>query len=237
MRLTDRLISVMKEHAVAEYPNEACGIVTDRNRYVRIKNIHPDPGNFFEMPENTWLKHKVAAVFHSHPDREASPSAADMAAQMATDVPWILCSAAKGGETRDLFVWGDGNIPPLIGREFRHGPSGSDGRGDCYAIVRDWYKLNKNIELPEFPRDDEWWKNGADMYAENFAVAGFRPFVSGETPDVGDIALMTINSDKENHAAVYIGNELILHHLALKLSRREPCGRWRKLIRRWLRYA
>ena len=37
--------------------------------------------------------------------------------------------------------------PPLIGREFRHGASGSDDKGDCYALIKDWYFLEKGVKI------------------------------------------------------------------------------------------
>ena len=39
---------------------------------------------------------------------------------------------------------------------------------------------------------------------------------------IGDIAFMTIKGAEMHHGAVYIGNGDIFHHLADRLSRREP---------------
>lgn len=45
-----------------------------------------------------------------------------------------------------------------------------------------------------------------------------------DEPKRGDIILMNIRSKVPNHAAVYLGNGQMLHHLHGKLSRTEPYG-------------
>ena len=47
------------------------------------------------------------------------------------------------------------------------------GVSDCYSLIRDWYRTERGIALPEFPRDWEWWEYGGDLYAMGFAEAGF----------------------------------------------------------------
>jgi proteasome lid subunit RPN8/RPN11 len=234
MKLTEKLIEAMKRHAEEVYPEEACGIITDKKRYVKIQNIAENPKEDFQMPGDVMAKYTVAAIFHSHPDASDAPSENDMAVQIATDVPWALCSV-RDGVASEPYLWGGDIAVPLTGREFRHGPSGTDNKGDCYALVRDWYRQERGIELPEYPRSDGWWEKGGDMYAELFKDAGFEE--TSDEPKPGDIAFMAIGATVENHAAVYVGDGMILHHLHGRFSRTEPAGRWRKMIRRWVRYA
>jgi len=40
-----------------------------------------------------------------------------------------------------------------------------------------------------------------------------------------------------NHGGIYLGNGLGLHHLTTRLSRQESLPRWRKYIRKVLRYS
>lgn len=232
MELTDALKAHMKAHAAEAYPFEACGIVAG-GVYVPLANTACDCRNDFALPARTFLDYDVQAVFHSHPDAPDAPTESDMKSQIETAVPWILCSARDDGAS-EPYMWGGDYIPPLIGREFRHGPSGTDGKGDCYALIKDWYKLERGIELPEFPRSDEWWKSGGHLYAENFATAGFHA-VTGQEREIGDVAFMSINCAEMNHAAVYIGGGMFLQHLAHRLSRRDPAPMWAKMIRMWVR--
>ena len=93
------------------------------------------------------------------------------------------------------------------------------------------------ITLPDFPRDNDWWRSGEDLYSANFEEAGFRAMTPEEQPENGDVALIIVpRSNVVNHAAVYLGGGLILHHLYNRLSVREPVGRWQRHIVRWIRY-
>lgn len=231
-----------RRHAIDAYPEEACGLVVSdgpRVRYVRVNNIAPNPRESFAMPLRVWARHQIRAVVHSHPDKSADdgPSASDMRQQIATALPWGL-TCTDGVAASPVIWWGDMlPVPDLVGRPFRHGPSGSDGAGDCYALIRDWYRVERGIVLREFPRDVEWWNNGADLYRQGFGDAGFRRLdTDREQPQPGDVFLAQVRSPVPNHGGIYLGSGLVLHQLSNRLSRREPVGPWAKMITHWLRY-
>lgn len=236
MTITEKVIADIKTHAAEEYPREACGVITTKSRYVRMANTAVDPFKDFRIPPEEMLKYNVAAIVHSHPDGPNCPSENDMAGQIATALPWGLCVVGSDLVVSNPYFWGKQEfVPSLIGRRFRHGPSGSDGCGDCYALIRDWYLLERNIALPDFPRPDGWWASGGNLYADHFSDAGFRE-IRQEEVKKGDVFLGRILSDVINHGGVYIGDGIILHHLSGRESRREPLGRWIKLIDKWVRY-
>lgn len=236
MTITEKVIANIKQHAAEAYPEEACGIITAKSRYIRMKNTAADPLKDFRISPETLLKYDVAAIVHSHPDGPSFPSENDMRVQIATAVPWGLCVVDSDRVVSTPCFWGSREyIPELIGRRFRHGPSGSDGCGDCYALIRDWYLLERGITLPDFPRPDGWWNTGGDLYTEHFADAGFHEIRPEEVKE-GDVFLGRVLSDVINHGGVYIGGGMILHHLSGRESRREPLGRWVKLIDKWVRY-
>lgn len=96
------------------------------------------------------------------------------------------------------------------GRPFIH------GMFDCYTLVRDYYKRTFSIFLPtNIQRDWEWWSKGENLYLENAKDCSFE-----EVNDIKkhDILLMKINSPVPNHAAIYLGEEKILHHMAGRFS-------------------
>lgn len=104
---------------------------------------------------------------------------------------------------------------PLVGREWAHGSL------DCYGILRDWYKRELGITLPNFERHDNWWNDGhSSLYLDHFAEAGCVPVPEGEPMRRGDILLFQIRSSNgvPNHAAVYLGDGRILHHQFGRLS-------------------
>lgn len=236
MNITEKIISDIKQHAAEAYPQEACGIITSKSRYVRMENTAADPKKDFRIEPAEMLKYEVGAVVHSHPGGPCYPSESDMAGQIATAVPWGICIVDSAGEVSTPFFWGSSEfMPPLLGRSFRHGPSGSDGCGDCYALIRDWYLLERGIKLQEYPRADGWWEKGQNLYENFFQEAGFYEIRAEEARE-GDVFMGRVLCSKINHAGILLEDGLILHHLAGRESRREPVGRWMKLIDKWVRY-
>ncbi len=220
-----------------KYPTEACGLILKDHSFVPCDNVADDVYNHFEIDTYDFMKHEgdVLAVVHSHPDGEDSPSKADIASQIATNIPFGI-AVVRNGWNGKLWFWGDG-IPKvdLVGRQFRHGPTGSDNKGDCFALIRDYYRDVLGIKINEYPRDRHWWQNGEDMYEEYFEREGFVVIDPGDVKE-HDAFLMCINSDVVNHAGIYVGDNLILHHLANRLSKHDPLGRWPKMITKWVRH-
>lgn len=236
------ILQAIKADAVARYPEEACGLIIN-DEYVPKRNTHESPKDFFRIDRDDYPTNgSLQAVVHSHPDAKkgVEPSIEDMHGQLAAGIPWGLVSVWKDAISEVMF-WGDGlPVPDLIGRQFRSGPSGTDGRGDCYAMLRDFYRTEMGFIIKEYPRDDTWWathdrEQQGDMYRENFADAGFKQIDESEL-QYGDCLLMAIRANKPNHAAIYLGNGLMLHHLAHRLSRREPANPYKRMITHYLRY-
>lgn len=234
----ESVIEAAKAHALASYPSEACGFVKD-NVYIPKVNIHPEPHNGWTIEASEWIDgDEPQAVIHSHTNAPLEPSEADMISQMSTGVLFGLLKT-DGQVASDVVFWGPGvPIPPLNGRGFRWGPSGSDGKGDCYALIRDWYKINRNIDLPEFARDAEFWKDGKDLYTDGYAKAGFKRVSRQEAQD-GDIVLMILgNSKVPNHGGILtdVKKGTVLHHLARRISVEHGVSIWVKHITHYLRY-
>ncbi|WEU67280.1 C40 family peptidase [Xanthomonas phage JGB6] len=118
-----------------------------------------------------------------------------------------------------------GYVAPLVGREFHHGIL------DCYTLVRDYYQQEMNITLKDYERADGWWERGENLYMKNLEDCGFYQ-VSEREIKVGDMILMQIRSNEPNHAGVYLGDGLFLHHLYGRLSSRDVYGGyWRDATR------
>jgi hypothetical protein len=158
---------------------------------------------------------ELVAVCHSHPYKEPFPTDGDRVECERSGVPWIIVNYPVG----TYYEWEpDGYRAPLIGRDFLHGVL------DCYTLIRDYYEWELGIALPEFERPDEWWKlDNYDLYKDNFEKAGFR-VIAMEELQPGDVILMQIASRKINHGAIYLGDQIILHHLTNQLSAREVYG-------------
>jgi proteasome lid subunit RPN8/RPN11 len=101
----------LEEHAAAEDPNEACGLIAFRDgvaeRYLPCDNaaaspyrfeLRPrDPTDFFLEDEGYEL-----AVFHSHPTDSARPSRTDLAnVGLWEGRPYLILSRPTG----ELLAW------------------------------------------------------------------------------------------------------------------------------------
>lgn len=216
------------EHAAAEFPRECCGLVVfwpadGTATYERCANLAAgqeqdrfvlDPVRLAELED---AGGQVLAVVHSHPNASAHPSMADRVMCERSGVPWLIMGWPSGVMTRtDPTGW----HAPLIGREFAHGTL------DCYTLIRDYYAHELGIELPDFERPDGWWETpgapGSNLYRDNFAAAGFH--LVGGRPQAHDVLLMRVAARVDNHAAVFVGDGTILHHLYGRLSCRDVWG-------------
>ena len=222
------------EHAHETYPREACGLLIvrkGREIYIRCRNIGVGTDQFVIHPEDyaaAESEGEIVGVVHSHPGFASEPSQADKVACEASGLPWHIVGIPSGEWTR---IEPSGYVAPLVGRQWSHGVL------DCYALVCDWFHRERGITLPDFDRFDEWWKRGKNLYVENFTNAGFTD-IDFKYLQEGDCFLMQVASPVPNHAAVYLGDGLILHHLQGRLSSRDVYGGyWQKITTHILRYG
>lgn len=220
------------KHAMAEMPREACGLLIvrkGREVYWPCRNLAVGDDQFIINPDDyeaADAEGEIVGVVHSHPFIPANPSQADLVSCEKTGLEWHIVSVPNG-------VWHSfkpsGYVAPLVGRSFSHGVL------DCYAIILDWYKQERGIELMDFDRSDGWWERGQNLYLDNFEKAGF---VECKDLHEGAVILMQIGSPVPNHAAIYLGDDLILHHVQQRLSSRDVYGgMWRKNTAKILRYV
>ena len=100
------------------------------------------------------------------------------------------------------------------------------GITDCWALVRDWYKENKNIELRDWQRPitpEEFLKD--PMFERCAWRTGFRQLRPEEKLENGDLLFMSIFANGLNHVALFLDGE-VLHHLTDRLSCRESYSEW-----------
>jgi proteasome lid subunit RPN8/RPN11 len=235
--ITNTVAERIKQYALEKYPEEMCGVISG-GEFFPMRNIAENTLECFRIDEKELLRYsQIDAIVHSHPNGPEYPSKEDMARQIESNTPWGLINVGAHGWVGEPFFWGD-SLPviPLVGRPFRYGPSGTDGKGDCYSLIRDYFWLEKGIRLKEFPREWDWWFHGEDMYNALFADAGFKEIRASEAKP-GDVFFMVISAPVANHGGILVEEEMILHHLANRLSRKEPFGRWSKFVTRWVRYC
>lgn len=216
-----------KQHLKECYPNEGCGVVIGGVFYP-LRNIADKPRLSFvmsaiDLADLQDAHGELQAVVHSHPDASPNPSDADRVMAEEFGVEWFIASVSAQDISDFVSFKPEGYEAPLIGRQFAYGTL------DCYALVRDYYKRELGIALPDFDRgNNHWWKDKAsdfDPFTEHFAEAGFKE-VALRAAKPNDAILMQILSTKGriNHCGVYLGNNQFLHHLEGRLSRKDIYG-------------
>lgn len=232
----ETLVEAVRKHAKQEAPRECCGlavIIKGKLRYRPCRNVSTHNDQFEIDPlEYAAIEDagEVVGICHSHVFVAPEPSDADLAMCEHSDLPWLIVNHPLGTFKQ---IQPTGYEVPLVGRQYSHGVL------DCYQIVVDHYRRNLNIELPHFRREDKWWERGENLYLENFAAAGFVKVGDGDHDDIRphDGLLMQVASDVPNHAAVYLGDGLILQHVYGRLSSRDVYGGyWRKNTTHVLRH-
>lgn len=210
------MIPEILKHAQENIDVEVCGVVVifkGREKYIRCRNIsETDSSDHFILHPEDYAKAEdmgeVTHIVHSHPKTNPNPSEADLVGIEKSGLPWIIVNPRTEQYT---VTKPSGYTAPLIGRQFVHGTL------DCYALVKDYYKETLNIELPEIFRQDDWWHKGQSLYRDNFEKAGFIEVdISGVRKH--DCFIISNGSTEPNHAAVYLGDGKILHHVQGRLS-------------------
>lgn len=88
-----QLVNNMGTHSLAEYPKEACGIVTKNLEYIPTKNISKNPKNSFIIDPISIIEHydNIWGFFHSHPgSADPIPSSKDLASTSFSEYNFIV---------------------------------------------------------------------------------------------------------------------------------------------------
>ena len=211
-------------HAKDQDPKESCGLLLEikgKEKYFPCKNLSTysqqcfiiDPDDFVKAEETG----NILAVIHSHPVTPPIASQADKISCEDSKLPWHIVNPKTE-------QWGyyepSGYKPPLIGRHWVWGIT------DCWSLVRDWYKEEKNIILRDWDRPTTPQQFLENPLFESCAWrTGFRELRTDEKLINGDVLLMSILNSTLNHVAIFLDGD-VLHHLADRISCKEPYNQW-----------
>lgn len=236
MTLSALLHDPIRMHAEVSAPRECCGLIVRADgaeKYLPCRNIGGELAHFAIHPDDYAAAEdsgEILAVVHSHVHEPATPSAADVAACNAGTLPWLIVNHPTGA-----YAWLHPEVTngpaDLVGRAFVHGVH------DCYALVRDWYWLEWGLQLRNYPRFDNWWERGENLYLDNFAAEGFMAIPLDAPAQRGDALLMQVGARICNHAAIDLADGTVLHHVMHRMSKVDVYGEhWRRRTTHRLRH-
>ena len=225
------------KHAEKCMPQESCGllaIIKGEKTYWPCKNIAESGFEYFVIDPDDWAEcedtGEIIGIVHSHPLEPAIPSDNDKASCEYLGLPWFIYSPlTKDWISFEPSGW---KTPSLLGRSFVFGVH------DCWSLITDWYKKNKNVNIPYTQRPKtfkEFIKN--PLFEKTLPTLGFKE-IKEDNIQIGDVLLMKSSKNVLGHAALYIGDQTILHHSLGKLSCREQYDlNYQQATKKVYRYA
>ena len=224
------------QHAKEQEPKESCGllvVIKGKEKYFACKNLADNPKGMFILDPEDWATAEdtgsITAVIHSHPTTSPQLSEADKVACEKTNLKWYVVQP-------NLEQWVEyepcGYKSPLIGRKWTWAVQ------DCWSLCRDYYQEELGITLRDWDRptsSDAFLLN--PTFERSFVSTGFRELEPTEELEKNDLLLMSIGSPGLNHIGLYLGDQLVLHHLQNRLSSRDLLDEWLlKCIGKRIRY-
>ena len=211
-------------HAKEQDPRESCGLLLEikgKEKYFACRNLSTYSQQCFIIDPSDYVKAEesgnILAVIHSHPVTPPIASQADKISCENSKLPWHIVNPKTE-------QWGyyepSGYKPALIGRPWVWGVT------DCWSLIRDWYKEEKNITLRDWVRPttpEQFLEN--PLFESCAWRTGFRELRTDEKLINGDVLLMSILSPTLNHVAIFLDGD-VLHHLADRISCKEPYNQW-----------
>lgn len=243
--IDSKVFKKMKDAASREFPKEACGFLLKCDDQIEVFQSRNDaryPKTEFLINPDEYLRAlelgEIVAVWHSHTDGNIHPTEADLAGCEASGLTWFLFNVDK--ENHDFKFYNlinfspKGYEAPYVGRPYIFGSF------DCWTICRDFYKREFQIELPDYPRIQNFWESDKTSFFDNHFHEADLIDVSDRELVYGDIIyFQTDLTGNTNHAAIYVGDEKILHHREGCLSRHDRFiqgGYWKKHATKQLRH-
>lgn len=228
-----------RDHAVDCFPAESVGFVID-GKYQPQENKAAEPKTSFEAD----FTEGIEAVIHSHTQRlptkwesqQIAPSADDMRSQQATAVPWGI-HYCDGNDCGPMEWFGDQRpfVAPYLKRSFLSGVR------DCWALIRDIFRIEQGVVLEDLPRDHNWCELAETqdewnlLKLETIEAAGFVQVDPAEL-QAGDVMISQVASRVPNHCGIFLKSGLALHHMIGRYSAREAIGEWRPYIKFFVRH-
>jgi len=122
MQIEEKILQAMLAHGRREEPNEACGYLASQDGVVRhhfeLRNMDGAPDHYTMDPKEQFATIRqirenglqVAAVYHTHPETPARPSAEDIRLAYDPDMIYVIASLMPGVEPVKAYKIKNGNV-------------------------------------------------------------------------------------------------------------------------------
>lgn len=203
----------VRNHAFQNINEECCGLIVgegDNSYSLPCRNTSLEKDKFYSIDPIDYIKHadkNIIGVYHSHTKGKAEISYLDILNAENHKLDMLIYSIRTD---KFLQYKPNGFKCEYIGREF------SIGKNDCFTIIKEYYKKELNININDYYRNSLWYEQEPDIYEKNFSKEGFLIVDVLQKHDV--ILFKFGNAIHANHAAIYIGNDLMLNHCRDKFS-------------------
>ena len=202
----------IQEHTFDCYPNEMCGILTDKD-FIPLENKSKEPENSFKIDALDFIKYRqdAIAIVHSHtrPLKQAevfdlrAPSYQDYLAQKATGLPWLIVGCES------LTVTDPIQFPRIQSNEYT-GRRFQWFLNDCYNLVQDFYHFDLGIDLPDAEIEHDY----LDIRHKNFLFDNYFERYGFKETDLnnikeGDLIIIDHGGYKANHLGIYTKGQIL----------------------------
>ena len=124
LKIKQEVIDKIAEHGRQEAPLEACGYLAGKNgvicKHIEMKNIDQSPIHYSMDPAQQFAAVKncrdagltIRAVYHSHPETSAYPSAEDVKLAYDPSLSYVIVSLARQAPSINSFTIKNGKVFP-----------------------------------------------------------------------------------------------------------------------------
>jgi proteasome lid subunit RPN8/RPN11 len=125
VRIKQEIFDRIVAHALAERPNECCGLLIGSAEFIEdsvpARNVHKSPAKFRVEPADHFnairraraAGREVVGAYHSHPNGPSGPSETDRVRLADPTMVHVIVSLAHGTRTVRAFRITEGNFSPL----------------------------------------------------------------------------------------------------------------------------